>query len=91
MSGHIPRSLPLQGAVPLEARKFWARLQKGRDHAGFCLWSVGLPSRADLVAKWACCSPGFHEVAGPKRAWASTSLLPPSLCQSARLPGPLQW
>ena len=50
MSGHIPRSLPLQGAVPLEARKFWARLQKGRDHAGFCLWSVGLPSRADLVA-----------------------------------------
>ena len=46
MSGHTPRSLPLHGAVPLEARQVWARLAKGRGRAGFCLWPVGLLSRS---------------------------------------------
>ena len=41
MSGHTPRDLILHGAVPLEARKIWARLPKGRGHAGLSLWPVG--------------------------------------------------
>ena len=45
MSRHTPCSLPLHGAVPLEARKVWPRLAKGRGHAGFCLWPVGPQSR----------------------------------------------
>ena len=45
MSGHTPRNLLLHGAIPLEARKIWARLPKGRDQAGFCLWPVGPLSR----------------------------------------------
>ena len=39
------RSLSLPGAVALEARNVWARLAKGRGHAGFCLWPVGPQSR----------------------------------------------
>ena len=42
--GHIctyPSSLPLYVAVPLEARKVWARLAKARGRAGCCLWHVG--------------------------------------------------
>ena len=41
ISAHTPGSLLLHGAVPLEARKVWARLAKGRGRAGFCLWPVG--------------------------------------------------
>ena len=46
MSGQTPLSLPLHRAVTLEARKVWARLAKGRGHAGFCLWPVGPLSRS---------------------------------------------
>ena len=45
MTAHTHSSLPLHGAVPLEARKVWARLAKGRGCAGFCLWPVGPLSR----------------------------------------------
>ena len=45
MTAHTHGSLPLHGAVPLEARKVWARLAKSRGCAGFCLWSVGPLSR----------------------------------------------
>ena len=41
MTAHTHRSLPLHVAVPLEARKVWARLAKARGRAGFCLWPVG--------------------------------------------------
>ena len=41
MSVHTPATCPFMGAVPLEARKVWARLAKGRGHAGLCLWPVG--------------------------------------------------
>ena len=49
MSGHTPRSLTLHGAVPLEARKVWARLDESRGHAGFCLWPVVPLSRTGPV------------------------------------------
>ena len=45
MSAHTPGSLPLHGAVTLEARKIWARLAKGRGRAGLSLWPVGPLSR----------------------------------------------
>ena len=45
MSVHTPATCPFMGAVPLEARKVWARLAKGRGHAGICLWPVVLLSR----------------------------------------------
>ena len=45
MSARTSRSLPFHGVIPLEARKIWARLAKGRGHAGFCLWPVGPLSR----------------------------------------------
>ena len=45
MSAHTPSSLPLHGAVTLEARKIWARLAKGRGRAGLSLWPVGPLSR----------------------------------------------
>ena len=45
MSAHTSASLPLHGAVPLEARKIWARFAKGRGCAGFCLWPVWPLSR----------------------------------------------
>ena len=41
MSGPSPRSLPLGGAVPPEARKVWARLARVRGPAGSCPWPVG--------------------------------------------------
>ena len=45
MSAHTSGSLPLLGAVPVEARKIWARFTKGRGCAGFCLWPVWPLSR----------------------------------------------
>ena len=42
MSDTLSAVCPFMGAVPLEARKVWARLAKGKGHAGFCLWPVGL-------------------------------------------------
>ena len=49
MSAHTPGSLPLPGTVPLDARKIWARLAKGRGHAGLSLWPVGPLSRTGLL------------------------------------------
>ena len=52
MALHTPHSLPLHGAVTLEARNVCARLAKGRGHAGFyLLWPMGPLRRAD---------PGIH-------------------------------
>ena len=45
MSAHTSGSLPLHGAVPVEASKIWARFAKGRGCAGFCLWPVWPLSR----------------------------------------------
>ena len=45
MSAHTSGSLPLHGAVPLEARKIWARFAKGRGCVGFCVWPVWPLSR----------------------------------------------
>ena len=45
MTAHTHGSLPLHGAVPLEARTMWARLAKSRGCAGFCLWPLGPLSR----------------------------------------------
>ena len=39
MYGHTPRSLLLHEGVPLEAKKVWTKLAKGRGRAVFCLWS----------------------------------------------------
>ena len=41
MSGHTPRDLFLHGPVPLEARKIWARLPKGRGRSGLSHWPLG--------------------------------------------------
>ena len=49
MSGHTPGDLLLHGAVPLEARKIWARLPKGTGRAGLSLWSVRPLSRTGLL------------------------------------------
>ena len=51
MFGHTPCSLPLQGGVPLDARKVLERLAKSMGHAGFCIWPVLPVSRADPVAQ----------------------------------------
>ena len=45
MSAHTSGSLPLHGAVPVEASKIWAMFAKGRGCAGFCLWPVWPLSR----------------------------------------------
>ena len=45
MSAHTSGSLPLHGAVHVEARKVWARFAKGMGPAGFCLQPVWPLSR----------------------------------------------
>ena len=45
MTAHTHGSLSLHGAVPLRARKIWARLAKCRGCAGLCRWPVGPLSR----------------------------------------------
>ncbi len=58
----------------------------GRELGGarVCQAAAGLAARvgrgrADLGAHWASCSPCCPEAAGPKRSWASSPLLVPSL------------
>ena len=65
MSAHTPGSLPLHGAVPLEARNIWARLPKGRGCAALSLWPVGPLSRTGLF-------PVEHFPAASKGRFAST-------------------
>ena len=65
MLGHTPRDLLLNGAVPLEARKNWARLPKGRGCAALSLWPVGPLSRTGPL-------PVEHFPAASKGRFAST-------------------
>ena len=65
MTAHTHCSLPLHGAVPLEARKIWARLPKGRGCAALSLWPVGPLSRTGLF-------PVAHFPAASKGRFAST-------------------
>ena len=65
MLGHTPWDLLLHGAVPLEARKIWARLPKGRGCAALSHWPVGPLSRTSLF-------PVEHFPAASKGRFAST-------------------
>ena len=46
MSVHTPRDLFLHGPEPLEARRIWAQLPKGRGWAGLSHWPLGPLSRS---------------------------------------------
>ena len=46
MSAHTSGSLPLHGAIPVEARNILAMFAKGRGCAVFCLWPVWTLSRS---------------------------------------------
>ena len=65
MSGHTPRDLFLHGPVPLEARKIWARLPKGRGRSGLSHWPLGPLSRTGPL-------PVEHFPAASKGRFAST-------------------
>ena len=65
MSGHTPRDLFLHGPVPLEERKIWAQLPKGRGWAGLSHWPLGPLSRTGPL-------PVEHFPAASKGRFAST-------------------
>ena len=65
MSGHTPRDLLLHGAVPLEIRKIWTKLPKGRGRAGLNHWPVGPLSRTGPL-------PVEHFLVASKGRFAST-------------------